>query len=79
VKNITAVGFNYGYYIGWSPDDARHREFPRIKALMDRLKIWAESGAIRPVATQSFALQDWLKAYEAILNRAVQGRVVLVP
>jgi len=79
VKNITAVGFNYGYYIGWSPDDARYREFPRIKALMDRLKTWAESGAVRPMATQSFPLQDWLKAYEAILGRAVQGRVVLTP
>ncbi|MGE0152162.1 MAG: NADPH:quinone oxidoreductase family protein [Reyranellaceae bacterium] len=79
VKNITAVGFNYGYYIGWSPDDARHREFPRIKALMDRLKTWAESGAIRPVATQSFALKDWLKAYDAVLGRSAQGRVVLAP
>jgi NADPH2:quinone reductase len=79
VKNITAVGFNYGYYIGWSPDDARHREFHRIKALMDRLKLWAESGAVRPVATRSFPLQDWLKAYDAVLGRSAQGRVVLTP
>jgi NADPH2:quinone reductase len=79
VKNITAVGFNYGFYIGWSPDDARHREFPRINALMERLRGWAETGAIRPVATQSFALQDWLKAYDAVLGRSAQGRVVLTP
>jgi NADPH2:quinone reductase len=79
VKNITAVGFNYGYYIGWSPDDARHREFPRINALMERLQGWAETGAIRPLATQHFPLKDYLKAYEAVLGRSSQGRVVLIP
>jgi NADPH:quinone reductase-like Zn-dependent oxidoreductase len=46
---------------------------------MDRLKAWAESGAIKPVATQSFPLQDWLKAYDAVLGRSAQGRVVLTP
>ena len=79
VKNLIVTGFNWGYYIGWSPDDVREREVPKVKAVMDRLHDWTESGAIRLSPTLTFKLDDWLKAYEAVLGRSAKGRVALTP
>ena len=79
VKNLIVTGFNWGYYIGWSPDDVREREFPKVKAVMDRLHDWTESGAIRLSPTETFRLDDWLKAYETVLGRSAKGRVALTP
>lgn len=77
VKNITVCGFNYGYYIGWSPYDARHECYPRVKALMDRLSGWVEAGRIRPHVSATFALDDYRKAFAALLERQAVGRVAI--
>jgi NADPH2:quinone reductase len=79
VKNLTVVGFNYGYYAGWSPHDARFEEAARIKALHRRLYAWAEEGKLRPHVDRTFALADVPTAMRAILDRKVKGRVAIVP
>ena len=40
VKNLAVCGLNYGYYIGWSPQDARYESEARLRALMDDLFKW---------------------------------------
>jgi NADPH2:quinone reductase len=79
VKNLTVVGFNYGYYAGWSPHDARFEEAARVKALHRRLYAWAEEGKLRPHGDRTFALADVPTAMRAILDRKVKGRVAIVP
>lgn len=77
VKSIAVVGFNFGYYTGWSPYDARVEFFPKVKALMDRLQGWAESGEIKPMVSATFALEDWVAAFRAIMDRKALGRVAI--
>ncbi len=75
VKNISVVGLNYGYYIGWSPNDARVECFPRVKALMDRLQGWAEAGQI----SATYKLEQYVEAFRAVIDRKAFGRVAIVP
>ncbi|MEO8558506.1 MAG: NADPH:quinone oxidoreductase family protein [Rhodospirillales bacterium] len=79
VKNVSVVGLNYGYYIGWSPHDARLECFPRIKALMDRLQEWSEAGRIKPTISASYRLDQYVDAFRAVIDRKAIGRVAIVP
>ncbi|QQS11888.1 MAG: NADPH:quinone oxidoreductase family protein [Rhodospirillales bacterium] len=77
VKNLTVVGLNMGYYVGWSPHDARFEEAERVAALHRRLHAWAGSGAIRPHVDRTSRLEETPAAMRAILDRAVLGRVAI--
>jgi NADPH2:quinone reductase len=79
VKNISVVGFNFGYYIGWSPHDARIECFPRVKALMDQLRRWAEAGQIKPTISATYRLDQYVEAFRAVIDRKAFGRVAVVP
>ncbi len=56
VKTLAVMGFNYGYYVGWSPHDARFEEAQRTFALMERIRGWCEQGLCRPHVDRTFAL-----------------------
>jgi NADPH2:quinone reductase len=79
VKNISVVGLNYGYYIGWSPHDARIECFARVKALMDQLQRWAEAGQIKPTISATYRLDQYVEAFRAVIDRKAFGRVAVVP
>ncbi len=79
VKNASVVGLNWGYYIGWSPHDARIECFPRVKALMDRLQGWAEAGLIRPAVFATYRLEQYVEAFRSVIDRKAFGRVAVVP
>jgi NADPH2:quinone reductase len=48
IKTLAVTGFNYGYYVGWSPHDARFEQAGRTFALMERIRGWCEAGLCRP-------------------------------
>jgi NADPH2:quinone reductase len=78
IKNIAVTGFNYGYYVGWSPHDARFEEAHRTFALMERIRGWCEAGQCRPHVDRTFKLEEAAAAMRALLERSVTGRVAIV-
>lgn len=78
VKTIAVTGFNYGYYVGWSPHDARFEEADRTFALMERIRGWCEAGLCRPHVDRTFRLDQAAEAMRALLHRSVTGRVAVV-
>ncbi|MBU2550713.1 MAG: NADPH:quinone oxidoreductase family protein [Proteobacteria bacterium] len=78
VKNISVRGLNWGYYLGWSPDDVRLEYEPRVRDLMDRLCRWYEQGGIRPHISHRFPLDRFQEAMAAVMGRRSIGRVALV-
>jgi NADPH2:quinone reductase len=78
VKNLTVVGCNLGYYVGWSPHDARFEQAERVAQLHRRLFDWVEAGQLRPHIDRTFRLDEVPAALRAILDRQVIGRVAIV-
>ena len=78
VKTLAVTGFNYGYYVGWSPHDARFEEANRTFALMERIRGWCEAGLCRPHVDRTFRLDQAAEAMRALLERSVTGRVAIV-
>ncbi len=78
VKSIAVMGLNYGYYVGWSPHDARHEQAGRVLALMERLRGWCEAGLCRPHVDRTYRLAEAPEAMQALLDRSVTGRVAVV-
>jgi NADPH2:quinone reductase len=78
VKTIAVTGFNYGYYVGWSPHDARFEQADRVLALMERIRGWCEAGLCRPHVDRTFRLDRAAEAMRALLERSVMGRVAVV-
>ena len=77
VKSIAVMGFNYGYYVGWSPHDARLEEADRTFALMERIRGWCEAGQCRPHVDRTFRVDQAAEAMRALLERQVTGRVAI--
>jgi len=78
IKTIAVTGFNFGYYVGWSPHDARHEEADRVLVLMERIRGWCEAGLCRPHVDRTFRLDQAADAMRALLERSVTGRVAMV-
>ncbi len=78
VKNITVCGLNMGYYVGWSPDDVRHKYAGRLREMMAQLFEWFGEGHLKPIISHTFVLSDFQKAMITVLGRKSIGRVALV-
>lgn len=78
VKNITVCGLNFGYFVGWSPNDERYRFEPRVRSVIDRLCRWYEEGKIRPHISHQFPLDRFQEAMEVVMGRRSIGRVAVV-
>jgi NADPH2:quinone reductase len=78
VKNLTVCGANFGYYVGWSPDDVRYQYEARMRALTSQVYEWCVDGALRPQISSVYSLEQFQDAMRAVMDRSVIGRVVLV-
>jgi NADPH2:quinone reductase len=87
VKNVTVIGFYYGYYNGWG---GRGEPSPKEAAALDRrramvaeaqkeLMRWFSEGKLKATVAATFDLGDWVKAFKLIEDRTVVGKAVLVP
>ena len=79
LKNIAVAGFNWGSYVGWSPEDNRHLYAPRVRALWDELVGWWKEGRISPAVHASYPLSEFRVAMAQVRDRHSIGRVVLLP
>jgi NADPH2:quinone reductase len=78
VKSIAVMGFNYGYYVGWSPHDARFEQAARTFALMERIRGWCEAGLCHPHVDRTFSLPEAPQAMRSLLQRNAVGRLAVV-
>ena len=87
VKNVTVIGFYYGYYNGWggktAPTPKEADALARRRALvMDaqtELMRWFTEGKLKAMVAGKFDLADYVKAFKLIEERTVVGKAVLVP
>jgi len=77
VKNVSALGFNYGRYIGWGPTGDRAGYDARLAAVFARMNTWFAEGKIRPSASHVFPLAQYRDAMAAIRGRQGIGKVAL--
>ena len=87
VKNVTVIGFYYGYYNGWggktapSPKEAvaLAKRRAMVAEAQAELTRWFTEGKLRAMVSGRFDLGDWVAAFKTIENRTVVGKTVLVP
>ncbi len=87
VKNVTVIGFYYGYYNGWGGKtaptpkeaDALARRRALVMAAQSELMRWFTEGRLKAMVAGKFDLADYVKAFKLIEERTVVGKAVLVP
>ena len=87
VKNVTVIGFYYGYYNGWggktapSPKEAvaLAKRRAMVAEAQKELTRWFTEGKLKAMVSGRFDLGDWVKAFKTIEDRTVVGKAVLVP
>lgn len=77
VKNTSALGFNFGAYIGWSPVDEREHYEPQVREVVEQLLEWYKQGKICPLVAEIYPLEHFAEAQDALLGRGTVGKVVL--
>jgi NADPH2:quinone reductase len=77
VKNLSVIGFNYGYYIGWGLTDERRRFAPQVQEVVSRVVTAVDRGELSAPVIQRFPLQDWHAAIDTVMSRRAIGKVVL--
>jgi NADPH:quinone reductase len=86
VKNVTVIGFYYGYYNGWSrkpPSPKEAEGIAKRRAMVaeaqKQLMRWFVEGKLNATIAGTFDLGEWVAAFKLIENRTVVGKAVLVP
>jgi NADPH2:quinone reductase len=82
VKNVTVIGFYYGYYNGWSRDEtdpalARRRNL--VREAMRAMLRWYEDGKLKALVAGSYPLERAVEAFKLVEDRKVIGKAVLDP
>ena len=77
VKNISVLGFNFGTYVGWSPGDGREQHEPRVRAAYETIFRWYAEGRLSPVLAETFPLERYADAQDAVMSRRALGKVAL--
>ena len=87
VKNVTVIGFYYGYYNGWggkaAPTPKEAAALARRRAMVaeaqKQLMRWFTQDKLKATIAGTFDLADWVQAFSLIEERTVVGKAVLVP
>ncbi len=77
VKNISVLGFNFGTYVGWSPGDGREHYEPMVRAAYEKIFGWYSQGRLSPVLAETFPLERYVDAQDAVMSRRALGKVAL--
>lgn len=79
VKNITAIGLYWGYYMGWARQEPESHVRSMVRKGFQELLEWTASGVLRPRTFKTFNLPAFRDALDAISSREVVGRVAIHP
>jgi NADPH2:quinone reductase len=81
VKNVTVIGFYYGYWNGWGRDGdagvARRRAM--VREAMAEMLAWHAAGKLKAPVAGVFPLEQANAAFKLIEDRKVIGKAVLDP
>ncbi len=77
VKNVSVIGFNYGYYIGWGLTDEREQYARQVQEVVGRAMAAVADGSMAPPMTQHFPLAQWEAAIDTTMSRRAVGKVIL--
>lgn len=87
VKNVTVIGFYYGYYNGWGgkalptpkEEAALAKRRTMVAEAQKQLMHWFTENKLRATISGTFDLADWVEGFKLIEKRTVVGKAVLVP
>jgi len=87
VKNVTVIGFYYGYWNGWggktAPSPREAASLAQRRAMVaDAQRVltgWFTEGKLKATVAATYDLADWMKGFRLIEERTVVGKAVLVP
>lgn len=79
VKNATAIGIYWGYYMGWGRVPFPPERRAAVRAAFATLSDWVVEGALKPYTQRTFALESYEEALAVLASREVIGRVALHP
>jgi NADPH2:quinone reductase len=71
VKNLQAIGFYWGGYLGFAPE--------RLRTSLSELMAWHGAGRLRPHVSHVLPLERAAEGLELILSRRSTGKVVITP
>ncbi|QYY30124.1 NADPH:quinone oxidoreductase family protein [Cupriavidus pinatubonensis] len=77
VKNLSVIGFNYGYYIGWGLTDERSRFAPQVQDVVGKIMHAVANREMPKPVLQHFGLHQWLEAVDTTMSRRAIGKVML--
>ncbi|UOD51402.1 NADPH:quinone oxidoreductase family protein [Orrella daihaiensis] len=77
LKNISVMGFNWGQYVGWGKVDERLVYGDKVRAAIEQLMAWWQSGDIQPSIYKTLPLGEFVQAMQIIKSRDAIGRVAL--
>ena len=79
VKNATAIGIYWGYYMGWGRVPVPPERRAAVRAAFATMFDWVVEGALKPYTQQTYPLGAYAAALAALASREVIGRVALHP
>ena len=86
VKNVTVIGFYYGYYTGWGRPHAptpgsvvSGQASAMVADAQAELIRWFTEDKLKATISGTFDLADWVQGFRQIEQRTVVGKAVLVP
>lgn len=77
VKNITAIGYYWGYYLGWGRQMPPPQNFVRLRETMSMLMQWAAEGRLPKMPVTRFPVADFRAAMRMVEEREAIGKIVL--
>lgn len=79
VKNITVIGIYWGYYMGWARQLPPPEMEAQVRSAFAEMLNWAAQGLLTPQTHQTYPLEQFRQALDAISHRSVIGRCALHP
>lgn len=77
VKNVSAIGYYWGYYMGWGRQEPAPGTVDRQRRYMARLMDWSRSGRLPDLPSTVYPLDEYRAAMAQISGREAIGKILL--
>ena len=77
VKNVTAIGYYWGYYLGWGKLPPPPQTVERLRETMAMLMAWLAEGRLPRMPVTLRRLEDFREAMRLVEDREAIGKIVL--
>lgn len=78
LKNVSAMGFNLGHFYGWTPGTKRSDFTEALDEMIGGLIDLYNEGKLKPEVGARFPLHQFHDAMDAVINRTVDGKCVVM-